>query len=233
MSIGTIIYGPRYIGKTAFTLALPKSTYWMTTARNSRKRNVTISGWERFTDTIVKLSEKQPYEYIVVDQFNRLYEMCVDYVCKQENEEHPSTSGNRKPLLWEKIKKEMSEQLFTLSDCANQIFYLTDMETKNLDSSLYKGTMMYPKLDWVLEDIMPHITQQTIAMVPTYKSVKRVSKATGEIAYVRKEKRVMICSARPDIYAGDSTGLLPKEFDAGESGEEAFNTYNSYMKKDK
>ena len=223
MSIGTIIYGPRYIGKTSF-IEQVCDYIW------DSGIYVHSGGWKQFKRDC---ETEEANLTVGIDGIGDMFALCVEYICEQENEEHPSTSGNRKPLLWEKIKGEMRDVLFTLSDKVDHLYFTADMETKNLDSSLYKGTMMYPKLDWVLEDIMPHITQQTIAMVPTYKSVKRVSKATGEITYVRKEKRVMICSARPDIYAGDSTGLLPKEFDAGESGEEAFNTYNSYMKKDK
>lgn len=212
MSIGTVIYGPRYCGKTSFCEAIDDAF------------RIYTDEWEGFKDMVDLVS---PESIVTVENIHRLLESCTDYVCDTENEEHPQLAGNRKSIVYKKIKQEMKDVFFALAEKASHVFYTCSMETTQLDSTLYKGTYFYPKFDWVLEDIMPSITDQTICMIPSYKSVKAKHRATGEVSIKRKEKRIMICSARPDIYAGDSTGKLPKEFCAGESGEEA---YQNYMK---
>ena len=223
MSIGTVIYGPRYCGKTSFAETIDKNVVWFSTIGNQ-------DTWKDFKNIVETLTKKD--KYIVIDGIGKMTDLCTDYICEQEDEEHPQLAGNRKSLIYRKIKEEAKDVFFALHENSEHVFYLAEMETKNLDSSLYKGTFMYPKFDWVLEDIMPHITQQTICMAPSYTTVKRKSKLTGDVELIRKEKRIMICSARPDIYAGDSTGKLPKEFDAGESGIEAYETYQRYMTKE-
>ena len=223
MSIGTVLYGPRYCGKTSFLEAIEGSVKHINTYGVG-----CVEGWEAFKDTVEAI--EQPYEVLTVDGLSRLNEMCTEYICEQENEEHPSLAGNRKSIIYKKIKTEMQDVLFSLPMRCNHIFFTADMETKELNSSLYKGTFLYPKFDWVLEDIMPHITQQTICLSPTYVYKKVKSRSTGEVRNERKEKRIMICSARPDIYAGDSTGKLPKEIDAGTSGAEAYKNYMKEMK---
>ena len=217
MSIGTVIYGPRYVGKTSFLKAVPDAYH------------ISTSDWEEFQSIG---DDTKLCDAITVDNIHRLLESCTSYVCEQENEEHPQLAGNRKSIIYKKIKEEMKEVLFALADKCESIFFTVAMDKAQLNSSLYQGTYFYPKFDWVLEDIMPHITDQTIAMMPTYKSVKRKNKNTGDVDYVRKEKRIMICSPRADVYAGDSTGNLPNEFDAGNSGAEAFAIYSKYMTKD-
>ena len=219
MGIGVVIYGPRYCGKTSFVGASDALEVYA----------YPDVDWGVFKKLAFAVAAGDP---VVVENVHFLTESCTKYICDKENEEHPQLAGNRKSIIYQKIKEEMRDVLFSLASKVNHIYFTADMDTKHLDSSLYKGTFMYPKFDWVLEDIMPHITQQTICMTPTYKTVKRTSKLTGETELIRKEKRIMICSARPDIYAGDSTEKLPNEFDAGTSGTEAYENYMKYMKKE-
>jgi len=194
-----VIYGPEYVGKRNFVTNLGKDknhNYYFSTKQVREKM------WEAFKKWVKGLPRDEPGSLFVIDKINKLYESCVDFICDEEGEEHPTMAGTKNAMLWRLIKTEMEEQLYKFSELPGQKFYIADVAVKHIDLAIYKGSQVTPDYPWVLEQIMPDIIDQTLFMTPKY-----VTNPEGK----RKVVTRIMCSPRPDIYAGDNTGKLSSQ----------------------
>lgn len=130
-----------------------------------------------------------------------LYELCISHICDEEGCEHPSDMGVGKAGIWRKIKEEYKDLMFNAHDKWDNIVMTCSLKKERVDHTFYKGDLMMPKLDWVTEETFTNLVDATVALLPIYRTVNEK----------RKEDKIMICSLRPDVYAGDHTGKLPKQ----------------------
>lgn len=185
----TVLYGPPYVGKEKLAKDLGYTVWDMKDVAN----------WID-TDTLVV-----PTKLVIVD-YQLFYGMMTDRVCDEQGCEHPSDMGVGKAGVWRKITEEMQETLYTLSQACDSLYLLTDVKKETISHSLYTGDVMMPNLDWISEKLLPNIIDRTLALLPIYKTTK-----TDDGKTLRKESKIMICSLRPDVYAGDKTGELPRQ----------------------
>lgn len=153
--------------------------------------------------TVDELLETYTYpKKLAISDFGTFYNAILELVCEEENCDHPSDMGVGKAGIWRKIKDRMSNLVYTLSEKVPELYLITPMEVSHVDHSFYTGHIYGPKLDWISKEILPNICERTLAYIPVFATTK-----DGK----RKETKVMICSIRPDVYAGDATGELPKQ----------------------
>ena len=85
------------------------------------------------------------------------------------------------------------------------------------------GTLLLPFTEdnWVLREILPNITKQTLYFYVTPKRVR--SKATGKEKTINK--KLILASLKADTFAGDTTNTLPEIFNSN------YETYEREMSK--
>ena len=223
MSIGTVLYGHRYAGMEEFISQIPDNFIIRVNPGNNRDATNSVCCWEDFSELVTELhqSRKQTGDFssYTISYLDGLYEMCVDYICQREDEEHPSVSKSKKLILWRMIREEMEAVLYQFNNLEGHKFYLSKVVMTEIENSFIKGTAMFPFTEdnWVLREIMPQITEQTL-----YFGIKKVKLIHPETKKTKtKDKGIILSSLRSDIFAGDLTGKLPKEIN---------NNYETYIK---
>jgi hypothetical protein len=217
---GVLLYGPRYIGTTSFAKALPNPYIYNFDSWKDFYREVLSE-----TETTADNMGMAPLHY-VLDNFSKYYEMCIAYICEENSVDNIHELGANK---WDLVKEEYKTVMFAFAKLPGVKWYICDEEAKEVNTSLFTGTIISPKLSWLEKDIWPLITDQTLYMgVKTFK--REIDDEGKEIRTRIKPRRVFICSPLSGIVSGDNLGLLPKGFPAGESGEEAVSLYTKFMK---
>jgi len=195
---GTILYGPQHVGTESVAIPLCDSIYDLTGVAQCDDVS-----WMDFKEFVAEGTS--PVTGVL--NYHLLYELCVNYICDEENCEHPSDMGAGKAGLWRKIKEEFKSVIYELFDNCEDVYIVTNMKTDKVSHTFHTGDVFSPKLDWISEDFLPSLCQRTLAYLPIYRTNKE-----GK----RKEDKIMICSLRPDVYAGDATGELPKQIKSGD-----------------
>lgn len=178
----TLVYGPQYSGRAALA-EFCSAHYDVGPATR-------IEEWDDIKEEVKHLGLESLEPSLRINRINDLYDMCVVYICEQEGIDYPS-----KTLIWNKVRDEFAGVLFDLSAKVDQLWLICDQQRVEIDYSFYKGTLVEPKMDWVMEKILPQLVDRTICIVPTYatKDGKRVV------------SKAVITQLRPDVYAGDNT----------------------------
>jgi len=81
----TLIYGPPKIGKSTFCSHAPGVLFLATEPglRHLETFNIAIENWSQFLYACNELSEeKHPYQTLIIDTADQLYQMCSDFVLK-------------------------------------------------------------------------------------------------------------------------------------------------------
>jgi hypothetical protein len=187
---GTLIYGPDYVGVEDLAFGLGGEGL-----SNSRYE------WE----SVKKVMLEWPDDSMVLCNVHKLYESCLDYICDRENCEHPSDMGVGKAGIWRMIKEELTDTLYQLSENVDEIILTCAMKKESVNHSFYTGDVYMPKLDWILEEIIPNIVDRTLAYLPVFKTVKT------------------------DVYAGDNTNKLPAQIKCGKTTKETVKILKGYL----
>lgn len=220
---GVLLYGPRYIGTTSFVKALPSILYLDIGPFRVIKDWL---GFKAFVHQVAKEIDEDPPEHIAIDKVSTLYDYCVEYICEQNNVANIYELGNNK---WSLVEKEMTAVFYDFAALPGVKWYITSSQIKELNTSLFSGSLIHPELDWMLNKIMPHITERTIYMGT--EQFKREIDEDGKEVLVRiKARRVLICSADSGIVSGDSLGIFPKRVPIAGTAEETVDKYLKYSK---
>lgn len=222
-TIGTVLYGHRYSGIELFVDEIPDNLV-LNVKSGDPNSITTISQWEDFKEIIPELAEGyNKITSFTINMVDDLYEMCVDYVCEKEGEEHPTLAGSKKLILWRKIRQEMEEVLGQFHSLDAHKFYVSKVVMTEIDNTFLKGTLLLPFTEdnWVLREILPNITKQTLYFFVEPTKVR--SKKTGKEKIIDKKK--ILASLKADIFAGDTTNNLPNVFNSN------YKTYEKEMNK--
>jgi len=230
-TIGTVLYGHRYAGIDEFVESIPNN-FLINVKNGDPKEATTITMWEDFkelssdiysADNVQSIAGIEANEMsVTIKNIDDLYEMCVDYVCQQEGEEHPSIAGSKKLILWRKIRQEMEEVLGQFNSLKAHKFYVSKVVMTEIDNTFLKGTLLLPFTEdnWVLREILPNITKQTLYF---YTAPVKVRNKQGKEKTIDKKK--ILASLKSDIFAGDTTNKLPNTFGS------SYKTYEKEMNK--
>lgn len=215
-NIGTVLYGHRYSGIDEFLVSI-HDNYLITVKHEEDLTCSHIRQWEDFKELIPErlADTDSTWDSYTIKNIDDLYEMCVDYVCEREGEEHPSTSKSKKLILWRMIRQEMEEVLGKFNSLKAQKFYVSKVVMTEIDNTFLKGTLLLPFTEdnWVLREILPNITKQTLYFYVEPTKVR--SRETGKEKIIDKKK--ILASLKADIFAGDTTNKLPAIFNSSYS----------------
>jgi hypothetical protein len=222
-NFGVVLYGHRYSGIDEFVEDIEHNFIINVNPSDNRNDPSSVCQWEDFKELVPELLTYENYDAFTINRIDDLYEMCVDYVCELEGEEHPSTSGAKKLILWRKIRQEMEEVLTEFNSLEARKFYVSKVVLVEIDNSFLKGTALFPFTEdnWVLREILPNITKQTLYFY--VETVKARSKKTGKEKLI--DKKFINASLKPDVFAGDTTNKLPNKFESN------YETYKKEMLK--
>jgi len=223
---GILLYGPRYIGTTSFVKALPKSIVYSVNSVSDADYN--INSWREFKEIIevAEADEKLVFEHTVIDKVTDLYGMCIDYICDQKGvTDFQELGANRSSL----VAREYKEVMYKFNDLPGIKWYICPEQSKKTETSLYIGTLIFPKWDWLFEQCAPQLTKQTIYM--GIQQFRRELDDSGSEYLVRIPARtVFMASPHSGILSGDSFGILPKRWAAPKTPEESAQLYFQLMK---
>lgn len=222
-TIGTVLYGHRYSGIDEFVESIPNNILINVKPSEDHILDTSICQWEDFKELVYEKRGLSQVMNITIKNIDDLYEMCVDYVCEQEGEEHPSTAGSKKLILWRKIRQEMEEVLGQFHSLKAHKFYVSKVVMTEIDNTFLKGTLLLPFTEdnWVLREILPNITKQTLYFYVEPTKVRNTR--TGKEKTIDKKK--ILASLKADIFAGDTTNKLPNVFNS------KYETYEKEMNK--
>ena len=82
----TLVYGPPKIGKTTFLFRRRENALPLDRTRTVGLSvySIEIGTWEEFVESCkALLSDGSQFDTVIIDTFDRLYEICADYVCIQ------------------------------------------------------------------------------------------------------------------------------------------------------
>ena len=223
-TIGTVLYGHRYSGIDEFIKSIVSNFIINVNPGEDRDVPTSICQWEDFKELVSEIPDNYySYGNYTINRIDDLYEMCVDYVCQEEREEHPTLAGAKKLILWRKIRQEMEDVLHQFHQLYAQKFYVSKMVMTEVDNTFLKGTLLLPFTEdnWILREVLPNITKQTLYFYVTPKKVR--SKSTGKEKTINK--KLILASLKADIFAGDTTNKLPETFNSN------YETYEKEMSK--
>lgn len=119
-----ILYGPPKVGKTQTAASFPTPFFICTEPGHryleaKKLRLMPQLGWSKFKKWLESEAiERMKPKTVVIDTVVPLYQMCFDYVCKQERISHPEDTKHGKG--WAAIRREFFSVLQILSSqCEN------------------------------------------------------------------------------------------------------------------
>lgn len=215
-----LLYGREKIGKTTAFASFPDAIFLNTEPGakglsiyefNSDKGGIT--SWEVFLKAVDLLMNSDRFKTVVIDTADRLYDMCMDYVCKVRNIEYPGrdSSGDEDfGKSWRAVRQEFLEPLVKLQQskrgvCLTSHVKEDTIKTKNGD----KYSAIRPSMGKQAREII----EATVDYFFYAEYMKDKNGAT---------KRVLICQGDETIWAGhraieglpEFPSFLPLERDA-------------------
>ena len=140
-----LIYGEKKIGKTTLAVQFPNCLFFNCEkgTRGVDCLEVNIDNWGDFKGYLIRLENTgaKPYKTFAIDTVDKLYKMCFDYVCSQEDFTHPSKVGYG--VGWSAISDEFTKQLERLINLRKGIVFISHATEKEF---LERGGGKYEKI---------------------------------------------------------------------------------------
>lgn len=199
----TLIYGAPKVGKSTFCAGLDSPLFLDTESglNNLEVFKTGIDSWETFKEAYRELKSQQgklPFKTLVIDTIDNLWQMCCDYICKQNKVIHESE------LEWGKgyamVKREFNMALAAYRQLGMGMIYTSHAEAREIATRVGKYTRYEPT--------MPKKCAE--AILP---SVDFILYAENQDDAEGTEKRVIHTKPSKFWNAGDRTGRLPEEID--------------------
>ena len=197
----TLIYGAPKVGKSTFCSGLDNPLFLDTESglNNLEVYKIGIDSWETFKEAYKELKAQQgklPFNTLVIDTIDNLWQMCSDYICKANKVVHESE------LEWGKgyamIKREFNMALAAYRQLGMGVIYTSHAEAREITTRVGKYNRYEPTMaKKCAEAILP--------------SVDFILYAESQESKDGTENRVI--HTKPSKYwnAGDRTGKLPEE----------------------
>lgn len=101
-----LFYGETKIGKTLLASQFEDVFFFFTEmgGKGFRHFGVVIDSWEEFVGYMREVVKDPRFKTITVDTFDRLYDLCLDYVCEREDIKDPSEQAYGKG--WRAVRRE-------------------------------------------------------------------------------------------------------------------------------
>jgi hypothetical protein len=146
-----LIYGKKKIGKTSLAARFPDCIFLMTEPGGKALRiyQVDISdkvddrgkiasyGWQKFVayvDLLEKDSQgEQKFKTVVIDIVDKLYPMCMDYVCNRRGCNHPS-EANDYGDTWKAVREEFAKQMDRLLSLGKGVVFLSHSKEQQVST---------------------------------------------------------------------------------------------------
>lgn len=197
----TLIYGTPKVGKSTFCSQLDNPLFLDTESglNNLEVYKTGIDSWDTFKEVYKELKSQQgklPFRTLVIDTIDNLWQMCCDYICKQNKVVHESE------LEWGKgyamVKREFNMALAAYRQLGMGMIYTSHAEAREIATRVGKYTRYEPT--------MPKKCAE--AILP---SVDFILYAENQDDADGTEKRVIHTKPSKHWNAGDRTGKLPEE----------------------
>lgn len=197
----TLIYGAPKVGKSTFCSQLDNPLFLDTESglNNLEVYKTGIDSWDTFKEVYKELKSQQgklPFKTLVIDTIDNLWQMCCDYICKQNKVVHESE------LEWGKgyamVKREFNMALAAYRQLGMGMIYTSHAEAREIATRVGKYTRYEPT--------MPKKCAE--AILP---SVDFILYAENQDDADGTEKRVIHTKPSKHWNAGDRTGKLPEE----------------------
>lgn len=198
----TLIYGAPKIGKSTFCAGFENALFLDSEIglNNLSTYRVGIDCWETFIETYKELREqvksgKCTFKPLVFDTIDNLYQMCMDFVCKNNGLKHPSDLDFGKG--WNMVKTEfnMAMQAYRALDLG--VVYVSHAEGVEIKSRVGNYTRY--------DVSMPGQANKVI--VPSCDIIMYAHMVTDKDGV---EHRVLETKPSQFWNAGDKTGKLPE-----------------------
>lgn len=107
-----LIYGQKKVGKSSFAVQFEHTLHmaFESAAKTVKSVRVDCTDWSDFVEYISLLEKgKHSFKNVIIDTGLEAYNRCMEWVCKQNNIEHPS-GQNDFGLSWGKVSAEFRKQ---------------------------------------------------------------------------------------------------------------------------
>lgn len=211
-----LIYGAEGVGKSSLALQFPAPLAFEVGGGMTGLKCMpaVIRSWSDFRGTIDELMQspdtRNRFSNYIVDATQRLYDMCMDHVCKVEGIKHPQDQQYGKG--WKAVSREFNRAITDLLGLGGVIF-LAHFDIVNIESA--SGNT------W--QQMMPKMTGQCA------EALKEPVRIKGYYGFSQRDRFLWIegddyldakCSADENFWTkdGDRVRAIPM----GESKEEAY-----------
>lgn len=194
----TLVYGPPKIGKTTFCAGGEKTLFLSTEPGTVGLSvySIEIGTWEEFVESCkALLSDGSQFDTVIIDTFDRLYEICADYVCIQSKVKElgdlPYGAG------FQKVKTMIINVLKKMKSFPQAVILTSHAREYEIKT---RGRITYHKFS-------PAIPQSIHGPVFAFVDLLLY------VQFQRNEdetiRRVLLSQGTDEFDAGDRTGLLP------------------------
>lgn len=199
----TLIYGAPKVGKSTFCSELDKPLFLDTEngLQSLSVYRIGIDSWETFISVYKELKAqkgKLPFNTLVIDTIDNLWQMCSDFICKKNGLMHESDLDYGKG--YSIVKKEFNLALAAYRGLGMGVIYTSHADSKEIKTKVGSYSRFEPT--------MPKTCASVV--LPTLDFI-----LYAESREDSEGNEVRILHTKPSRYwnAGDKTGKLPEEIE--------------------
>lgn len=129
-----LIYGKKKIGKTTLAAQFPDALFLMLEP-GAKKLSIyqrSVPDWRHFKGYVQLIcAQKNPFQTIVIDPVDILYDHCLRYVCTKLVIQHPSDEAYGKG--WDAVKKEFNGEISKLLNSGKGVIFISHMKEEEIE----------------------------------------------------------------------------------------------------
>ena len=197
-----LIYGREKIGKTTLAASFPNAIFFSTepgikglAVFSFNEEGGGITEWRIFKEGVRLLCEIGPKKFkaVVVDTVDRLYDLCLDHVCKERGIPYPgeTASGeNDYGKSWKAVKDEFAGEILKLSRAGFGLVFIS--HAKEVTTRTRSGEKF--------DRIYPTMSNQARSMVEAFVDFMFYAEYVKDMK--GQERRILVCRGDELIFAG-------------------------------
>lgn len=217
-----LLYGPPKIGKTTLASGF-ENTLILATEKGYGSMKVfalDVKSWKDFIECVDLIeSGDHDYKTIVIDTVSILYDLCVKYVCDENNVEHASDGSYGK--VWSLIGTEFERQINRLFLTDYGIILISHFKCEEVVSTTGTKSQIAPDLPKPARRIL----------VPKVSVIGYMKTKTEEVDGKYITKREITFKPSDFIEAGDRDGYLPSSMQVFKDPEKTYQEFLKYYNK--
>lgn len=211
--------GEKKIGKTSLW-SHAESPFFMMCEPGSKGLELyeeRITSWKKFR-VVAKTLAKMEHDFktVIIDTGDLAYDMCLDWVCMDQDFDHPADLGYGKG--WKAVKREFVREITRLANTGMGLVVISHVVEREVKTR-HSGTFdkLVPTMSGQARDVFESLVDIWINY--DYEGSKRIIQVVGD-DYVSAGHRLY-----PDHFCY-TDGSPIKQFDAGTSSREAWEQFN-------